>query len=217
MMAATPTASFKWNDAVALAVLVRQPSAIFAPKNSRFKTWQDVVKEAQAKPGTVTLAITGPTTADDLTAKYLASKNVSLVGVPYSKPAERYTAVLGGHADVLYEQLGDVKSFLDGKQLRPIVIFADKRFPAFKDVPTSKELGHDIAISQFRAIVMKAGTDGPRVNAVSAALEKAAATADYKAWLKDQYADEASFIPAAKAVAFMKRELEVMRKYAPKK
>jgi tripartite-type tricarboxylate transporter receptor subunit TctC len=97
------------------------------------------------------------------------------------------------------------------------VIFADQRFPAFKDVSTGKELGHDIAISQFRAVAMKAGTEAQRLNMVSAALEKAAATADYKAWLKDQYADEDSFIPAAKAVAFMKRELETMRKYAPKK
>jgi tripartite-type tricarboxylate transporter receptor subunit TctC len=64
---------------------------------------------------------------------------------------------------------------------------------------------------------MKAGTDQGRVKAVSDALAKVAATDDYKAWLKDQYADEKSFIAATGAVAFMKRELETMRKYAPKK
>jgi tripartite-type tricarboxylate transporter receptor subunit TctC len=64
---------------------------------------------------------------------------------------------------------------------------------------------------------MKAGTDQGRVKGVSDALAKVAATDDYKAWLKDQYADEKSFIPAAGAVAFMKQELETMRKYAPKK
>ena len=77
--------------------------------------------------------------------------------------------------------------------------------------------GHQIAISQFRSIAMKAGTAAPRVKALSDALAKVAATDDYKAWLKDQYADEKSFIGADGAVAFMNRELGTMRKYAPKK
>ncbi|MBI4206550.1 MAG: tripartite tricarboxylate transporter substrate binding protein, partial [Betaproteobacteria bacterium] len=142
---------------------------------------------------------------------------LKLTSVPFPKPSERYTAILGGHADILYEQLGDVKSFLDGKQMRPILIFSEAAFPAFGNVPASFDLGHRIAVSQFRSIVMKAGTDQGRVKAVSDALAKVAATDDYKAWLKAQYADEKSFIPAAGAVAFMKGELETMRKYAPKK
>ena len=101
--------------------------------------------------------------------------------------------------------------------MRPILIFSESRFPAFGNVPVSYELGHKIAISQFRAIVMKAGTDAGRVKAVSDALAVVAASADYKNWLKDQYADEKSFVGASGAVAFMKRELDTMRQYAPKK
>ena len=79
--------------------------------------------------------------------QYFAAKGLKMTAVPFPKPAERYTAILGGHADILYEQLGDVKSFLDGKQMRPVIVFADARFPAFKDVPTGKELKHDILIN----------------------------------------------------------------------
>ena len=68
-----------------------------------------------------------------------------------------------------------------------------------------------------RAVVMKAGTDPQRVKAVSDALAKIAKSDDYRAWLKDQYAEEDSFIPAAGAAGFMKQELQTMRKYAPKK
>jgi len=210
-----PATKWKLDDIVPAGIMIQQPSAFFVAANSPIKSWKDLEAEAKKRP--LKVGVTGFGSADDLHAIFFSQKGLKLTSVPFPKPAERYTAVLGGHADILYEQLGDVKSFLDSNQLRPIVIFADQRFPAFKDVPTAKELGHDIAISQFRAVVMKAGTDPQRVNTISAALEKAASTADYKAWLKEQYADEASFIPAAKAVAFMKRELEVMRKYAPKK
>jgi len=210
-----PAAKWKISDIVPAAILIQQPSAFFVAENSPLKTWKDVEAEARKRP--LKVGITGFGSADDLHVIYFNGKGLKLVSVPMPKPAERYTAILGGHADLLYEQLGDVKSFLDSKQMRPILIFAETRYPAFADVPASYELGYKIAISQFRSVVMKAGTNQARVKAVSDALAKVAATDDYKAWLKDQYADEKSFVPATGAVAFMKQQLEIMRKYAPKK
>lgn len=210
-----PATKWKIEDMLPAGVMIQQPSAFFVAENSPFKTWKDVEAEARKRP--LKVAITGFGSADDLHVIFFNGKGLKLTSVPFPKPAERYSSILGGHADLLYEQLGDVKSFLDGKQIRPIIIFSESRFPVFGAIPSSHELGHQIAISQFRAIAMKAGTDQGRVKAVSDALAKVAATDDYKAWLKDQYADEKSFIAATGAVAFMKRELETMRKYAPKK
>jgi tripartite-type tricarboxylate transporter receptor subunit TctC len=210
-----PATKWKVTDIVPAAVMIQQPSAFFVAENSPLKTWKDVEEEAKKRP--LKVGVTGFGSADDLHVLYFNGKGLKLTSVPFPKPSERYTAILGGHADLLYEQLGDVKSFLDGKQMRPILIFAENRFPAFGNVPVSFELGHKIAISQFRSIVMKAGTDAARVKAVSDALAKVAASDDYKAWLKDQYADANSFVGATSAVAFMKHELDIMRQYAPKK
>lgn len=210
-----PATKWKLEDIVPAAIMIRQPSAFFVAEGSPLKTWKDVEAEAKKRP--LKVGVTGFGSADDLTVIYLNAKGLKFQSVPFPKPAERYTAILGGHADILYEQLGDVKSFLEGKQMRPVIIFADSRFPAYQDVPAGKEVGHTIIINQFRSITMKAGTDAARVKAVSDALANVATTDDYRSWLKDQYAEEGSFIPAAGAVAFMKRELETMRKYAPKK
>jgi tripartite-type tricarboxylate transporter receptor subunit TctC len=210
-----PATKWKTEDIVPAGIMIRQPSAFFVTESSPMKTWKDVEAEARKRP--LKVGVTGFGSADDLTVIYLNGKGLKFQSVPFPKPAERYTAILGGHADILYEQLGDVKSFLESKQMRPVILFADERFPAYGDVPTGKELGYDIIINQFRSIVLKAGTDAARVRAVSDALARIAATDDYRAWLKDQYAEQSSFIPAAGAAAFMKKELETMRKYAPKK
>ena len=207
--------NWKLDDIVPAAIMIRQPSAFFVAENSPLKSWKDVEAEAKKRP--LKVAVTGFGSADDLHVIYFSGKGLKLVSVPFPKPAERYTAILGGHADLLYEQLGDVRSFLDGKQMRPVVIFADQRFPAFKDVPTGKELGHSIIINQFRAVALKKGTDPQRVKAISDALAKVAASDEFKAYLKNQYADENSYIPASGAVGFMKNELETMKKYEPKK
>lgn len=209
-----PATKWKLDDLIPAAIMIKQPSAFFtsAPE---LATWADVEREGKKRP--LKVAITGFGSPDDMHVNYFIAKGLKLVAVPFAKPAERYTAIMGGHADILYEQLGDVKSFLESKKMRPVIIFAEQRFPVFKDVPAGKELGHDIVINQFRGVMMKKGTDPARVKVISDALAAAAATDDYKAYLVDQYADPASFIPAAGAQAFLAGELEKMRKFAVKK
>ena len=209
-------ASTKWSLAqlVPAAVMIKQPSAFFTSAPD-LATWKDVEREAKKRP--LKVAITGFGSPDDMHVNYFAQRGLKLVSVPFAKPGERYTAIMGGHADILYEQLGDVKSFLVSKKMRPVILFADSRFPVFGDVPSSKELGYDIIINQFRAVMMRAETDPARVKVISDALAKAAATDDYKAYLVDQYADPASFIPAAGALAFLESELGKMRQFAIKK
>ena len=209
-------ASTKWGltQLVPAAVMIKQPSAFFTSAPD-LATWKDVEREAKKRP--LKVAITGFGSPDDMHVNYFAQRGLKLVSVPFAKPGERYTAIIGGHADILYEQLGDVKSFLVSKKMRPVILFAESRFPVFGDVPSSKELGYDIIINQFRAVMMRAETDPARVKVISDALAKAAATDDYKAYLVDQYADPASFIPAAGALAFLKSELGKMRQFAIKK
>jgi len=209
-------ASTKWSlkDITPAAIMIKQPSAFFTSADN-LKTWADVEREGKKRP--LKVGITGFGSPDDMHVNYFAKKGIKLVSVPFAKPAERYTAILGGHADILYEQLGDVKSFLESKKMRPVIIFANERFPAFKDVPASKELGYDIVINQFRAVMFRAGTDPKRVKVISDALAKAAATQEYKDYLADQYADANSFVPAARARAFLQGELKAMQKFAIKK
>jgi tripartite-type tricarboxylate transporter receptor subunit TctC len=137
---------------------------------------------------------------------------VKVVQVPFSKPSERYVSILGGHADALYEQAGDVAQFLNGKQMRPILLFGEKRLAAFKDVPASYELGYKVALPQFRSIVVRAGTPPDIVKKLSDALAKVYASPEYKKFLEEQYADPNSFEDATKASAFVNEQLEDMKK-----
>lgn len=209
-----PNTKWSLDQITPAAIMIKQPSAFFTSADN-LKTWADVEREGKTRP--LKVGITGFGSPDDMHVNYFANKGIKLVSVPFAKPAERYTAILGGHADILYEQLGDVKSFLQSGKMRPVIIFANERFTAFNDVPSSKELGYDIVINQFRAVMFKAGTDPKRVTVISDALAKAAATQEYKDYLADQYADANSFVPAARARAFLQAELKAMQKFAIKK
>jgi tripartite-type tricarboxylate transporter receptor subunit TctC len=187
------------------------PSFLFVAEGGRFKDWAQFEREAKAKPATLKVATLGFGSVDDMTLSYLESKGIKVVEVPYSKPSERYVSVIGGHVDALYEQAGDVRQFITNRQIKPIIIFAKKRLPAFKEVPCSTELGFDITLPQFRSFVVKGGTPPDRVKLLSDAMAKVAATDEYKKFLEEQYASSDSFVPADKAVAFLQAQLADMQ------
>jgi tripartite-type tricarboxylate transporter receptor subunit TctC len=162
-------------------------SFLLVKTDGPFKTIQELLKHAQANPGKLRVAGTGYGTVDDVTVRFLEKKGHPMTTVPYPKPGERYAAVLGGHAEVLYEQAGDVLQYLKAGQLRPLVIFAAARHPAFPDVPSSKELGLDITLPQFRGIVTRKGTPPDRVQALADAFRKAMDTPQWKAFAESWY------------------------------
>jgi tripartite-type tricarboxylate transporter receptor subunit TctC len=205
----------RWSvdDITTLAVMIQQPSFLFVAKDSPYKTWDDFAKAAKAEPGKLKVATVGFGSVDDFTLKHLESKGgVKVVQVPFSKPSERYVSILGGHADALYEQGGDVAQFLKSGEMRPILMFGDKRMAEFPDVPASGELGFTVSLPQFRTIVVRSGTPPTAVKVMSDALAKIAATDEFKAFLKESLADPNSFMPAEKSGDFLKKQLDDMKK-----
>jgi tripartite-type tricarboxylate transporter receptor subunit TctC len=173
-----------------LAWIVRTQVAdsfLFVKTDSPFKTIQDLFRHAQTNPGKLRVASTGFGTVDDVTVRVLEKKGYKLITVPYPKPGERYAAALGGHAEILYEQAGDILQYLKAGQLRPLVIFAEKRHPAFPDVPSSRELGLDVTLPQFRGIVARKGTPPERIALLSDAVRKAMDTPQWKKFSEEWY------------------------------
>jgi tripartite-type tricarboxylate transporter receptor subunit TctC len=162
-------------------------SFLFVKPDSAFKTIQDLFKYAQANPGKLRVASTGFGSVDDVSVLFLAKKGYTMTTVPYPKPGERYAAALGGHAEVLYEQAGDVLQYLKAGQLKPLVIFAEKRHPEFPDVPTTKELGLEITLPQFRGIVARKGTPPERILVMAEAFRKAMDTPQWKKFAEEWY------------------------------
>jgi tripartite-type tricarboxylate transporter receptor subunit TctC len=200
------------NDITPVAVMIKGPSFIFVKQDSPFKTWADFEKEAKANPGKLKVATLGFGSVDEFSINVLERGGIKVVQVPFAKPSERYVSILGGHADALYEQAGDVAQFIKGNQMRPILLFGEKRMAAFKDVPASHELGYKVALPQFRAVVVRAGTPPDVVKKISDALAKVAATPEYKKFLEDQYGFEDSFVDASKAPAYVQQQLDDMKK-----
>jgi len=188
-------------------------SFLFVRIDSPFKTIQDLLKYAEENPGKLKVAATGFGTGDDVTVRFLAAKGYKMTTLPIPKPGERYASTLGGHSEVLYEQAGDILTYLEAKQLRPVIIFAHKRHPAFPDIPCSVELGLDITLPQFRSIVAKAGTPPDRIKILADAFKKAMETPEYKKFAEKWYFAPESYMGPDKFPAWVSSEMETMRNF----
>lgn len=199
---AAKNSRFKLDQITPLAVMIRQPSGFFSNATGPLQTWDDVQKAV--KDSELRMAVTGYSSPDDMSVNFFKNKGMKFQSVGFAEPGMRYASVVGGQSDLLYEQAGDVRSFIDGKQIRPVLFFSKTPVEGFEDVAYSGKLGYDVVLPQFRVIVVRSGTDPAIVKVLSDALAKVAQAKEYRDYLKLQYAEADSFIGPEESVKFMK-------------
>ena len=180
-----------------VGLLQSSPSMLFLPKDSPYKSFEELAAFAKDNPRKLRVATSGYGTPDDITLKYLGTKGLKFINVPFGKPAERYASTVGRHTDALYEEPGDVAQFVQSGDLRPVIVFDDKRHPAFPDVPASRELGYAISdLPNFRTIAVRAGTPGPIVDKLTQATREIAATPEWRKFCERTYTCTPDMPPA---------------------
>ena len=201
-------ASWKIADLAPIARLEKIPSFLFVKLDSPFKDFDALSAAVKAKPDQLKTAILGKGSLDDVTLTYMASKGFKTTIVPFASPGERYTSILGDHADILYEQAGDVHQFLDSKKIRPILAFNETRLVEFPDIPCSREKGYEIFLPEFRGVIAKAGTPEPVIKILSDAFGNLYKTPTMKQFAKEQLLASDSYQPAADFKQFLVSETE---------
>lgn len=178
----------KPEDFKVVAVAQSSPSMLFVPKDSPHQTAKDLFEFAKKNPNAVRVATSGFGTMDDVTLRYLTGQQIPMTNVPFGKPAERYASTVGSHTTALYEEPGDVTQFIKSGDLKPILVFDDKRHESFPDVPTSTELGLDInGLDNFRTLVVRADTPPEVVDRLHQAFGEVLKSDEWQKFCEETY------------------------------
>jgi len=141
---------------------------------SPYKTVQDLVADAKAKPGEVRIGSPGEGTSSHLNLEeFMRLAGIKMIHAPYQGWGHSSTALLGGHIDAVVAQPGELKGQVDGKRVRVLVAFQPQRHPVFPDVPTAKELGWDVANGVWYLLLAPKGTPAPVVKYLHDAAKEA--------------------------------------------
>jgi tripartite-type tricarboxylate transporter receptor subunit TctC len=129
-------------DFTPLALAALGPSILMVNANSPYKTVQDLISAAKAKPNTINYGSGGIGTAAHLGAEMFNSyANIKTVHVPYKGGILAINDLAAEQIQFQFTDAAPVMSFIKSGKLRPLAVTTPNRFPAMPDVPTFVESG----------------------------------------------------------------------------
>ncbi len=139
-----------------MALLVQDAECLITGTKSKFKTWQDILADAKARPGQQ-IWIAPPGLDEYMTYKIWEKAGITGKFVPFDSGAQAMAAVMGGQGEVYVGNPADIAGKPD---LMLAVISSEKRMSQFPTVPTFKELGFTGLDSEsiWRGFAVKKGT-----------------------------------------------------------
>jgi len=92
--------------------------------------------------------------------------------------------LMSGAIDVTTPNVSEGKEQVVDGTFRALAVMSKKRLKDFPDVPTTYELGYEVATTTTRGYAVRAGTPPERVAALSKALSKAMKHSTFAQYLK---------------------------------
>ncbi|MDQ1002034.1 tripartite-type tricarboxylate transporter receptor subunit TctC [Neobacillus niacini] len=153
---------------------ITDPGVIAVRKDDeRFNSVEDLIE--YAKKNTTTTTSTGAL-GDDHIASLKLNKELETKfnAVHNGGTGESVTAVLGGHVDVLFANIGDVTTLSKDNEVKVLAVMAEERSPILPDVPTLGEEGYEGIVSgSSRGYAAPKGVDKEKMKVLREAFEKA--------------------------------------------
>ena len=180
------------------------PSIVTASAKRPWKSFKDMVADAKAHPGTITVGASLGSTSQYSMALMAKAADIKVKYVPYDGTAPRMSALLGGHIDLADSNLTQ-ESKVKAGQLKFLAIMSEKRNAEIPDVPTLKELGYDVEYAVNRGIMVPKGTPKDVEATLGAACRKAANDPQFAKAMKQQGTD-VRYLDAAQYAAFLAKD-----------
>ena len=166
---------------------VLDPGIIWVKGDSPYKTLNDLVEAARKAPGKISACTTGILSDDHLAILMMhEAAKVDFRIVHFDGGAQQLTAILGGHVEIAFDNVGSNLKRIQSGEIRVLAVMDSERSKFLPDVPTTKELGYPTVISSStRGIAAPKGTPADIVKALEAAFRKAIANPEHVKKMED--------------------------------
>jgi tripartite-type tricarboxylate transporter receptor subunit TctC len=163
----------------------------------------------KANPGKLNMASSGNGTSIHLAGELFKTETKTfMVHIPYRGSAQAITDLIGGQADVMFDNLPSALPFIKSGKLRALGVTSNKASPALPSVLPISKTGGELAnyeASSWFGILAPAGTPKDIVNKLQQEISRALLSPAVNAKLVAQGADPVGNTPEQFAV-FIKSE-----------
>ena len=138
-----PSATFDaTRDLASVLMLGSSANVMIVPNARPWKTIQDFIAAAKAKPGSISFGSVGIGSAVHIsTEKFRFAAGIEATHVPYRAGPEVIADIIGGRIDLYFCPLATALPLIRDGQVRALVVSTAKRVADLPDVPTPVEIG----------------------------------------------------------------------------
>ena len=171
-------------DAMTMLMIVAIDELMLSVRTeSPYKTIDEFVNAARAKPAGLTVGGTATNTEDHIfTYLFEQAAKIQVKYVPFNSGGEVTTALMGGHIDAGVMNPNEIVAQVEAKKARNLAVAARKRLPDAPDLPTFAERGYEFYWEQMRGVVGPANMAPEAVKYWQDTLKKVTQT---KKWQED--------------------------------
>lgn len=170
----------------------------FAERN-KITDVKSFIAYVKANPGRLNMASSGNGTSIHLAGELFKTQTKTfMVHIPYRGSAPAITDLLGGQADLMFDNLPSAMPYIKAGRLRALGVTSSKPSQALPDVMPIAAVGGDLAgfdASSWFGILAPAGTPADIVNKLQQEIAKALASPAVKEKLVSQGADPVGNTP----------------------
>ena len=164
-------------------------TGIVVAADMKWQTLPELLADAKARPGAISWGNVGAISVNRIYAERLAkAAGARFNMIPFKGGSEAFQALLGHHLDV-YGDPGFGAMATSGK-VRLLATMTAQRLKRWPQVPTVREVGHDLAIESLIGLVAPKNLDPAIAARLHAGFAKAATNPEYLRML-----DEFDFYP----------------------
>ena len=138
-----PSTTFDPTRDLASVLMIGSSANVMIVPNARpWKTVQDFIADAKAKPGSISFGSVGIGSAVHMSSEKLRlAAGFQATHVPYRGGSEIITDILGGRIDFYFCPLATALPLIKEGRVKALVVSTAKRVPDLPDVPTPVDIG----------------------------------------------------------------------------
>ena len=162
-------------DLSPIVLVEKGPLVLVVNPSSPYKTIQDIVSAAKAKPGVLTFSSGGIGGSHQLSGElFQQAAGIQMIHVPYKSGSAALTDLMGGNVDMMFDQMYSAVPSIKAGKLRPIAITSKKRSPLLPLVPSFSEAGYPkVEVLNWQGLIAPKGTPKPIIDKLNAAANEA--------------------------------------------
>ena len=162
-------------DITPIVLIEKGPLVLVVNPNSPYKTVQDIVAAAKAKPGTLTFSSGGIGGSHQLSAElFEQNSGIEMIHVPYKSGSAGLTDLMAGNVTMMFDQMYSAMPSIKAEKLRAIAITSKKRSPLLPNIPSFSEIGYPkVEVLNWQGLIAPKGTPKVIIDQLNAAANEA--------------------------------------------